>query len=208
MRALGTLCLIGVIVVSAACGKSAQQKQAEEAAKQAGSAAQEAAKGMEQFAKSMEQLQKSSDGKDYQPVALEALQPFFPDYAGWEKEKPKGESMTSPVKFSQASTSYTKDDGRIEVKIVDTAMSQMLTMPYQMFMMTGYSKKTDNGYEKAARIAGNPGWEKWDSEAKSAEIGTIVGNRFIVSVEGTNTDVKSVQGLVDKMDLAKLAGVK
>jgi hypothetical protein len=209
MRALGTMCLIGVMAVTAAgCGKWDQQKQAEQAAQQAGSAAQEAAKGMEQFAKSMEQLQKSPDGKDFQPVAFEALQGFFPDYSGWEKSKPRGESLTAPVKFSQASAEYTKGDARIEVKIVDTAMSQMLMLPYQMFQITGYSKKTDNGYEKAAKIGGNPGWEKWDSEAKRAEIGVIVGGRFLVNVEGQDTDVKAVQGLIEKMELGKLAGIK
>jgi hypothetical protein len=116
--------------------------------------------------------------------------------------------MTAPVKFSQAEVAYTKGDARIEVKIVDTAMSQMLAMPYQMVLATGYSKQTDNGYEKATKVGGNPGWEKWDGESKSAEIGAIVGNRFIVTAEGNGTDVKSVQGVVDKLDFGTLAGLK
>ncbi|MCX6549469.1 MAG: hypothetical protein NTY02_00425 [Acidobacteria bacterium] len=210
MRAIGICCLVGMVAVAgAACGsKKEEAKPAEQAAQQPGNAVQEAAKGMEQFAKSMEQLQKSPDGKDYQPVNFKDLQGFLPDVAGWEKEQPRGESMTAPVKFSQAETAYTKDDARIEVKIVDTAMSQMLTLPYQMFMMTGYSKESDNGYEKATKVGGYPGWEKWDSASKNAEVGIIVGQRFMVTLNGSNTDTKTVQGVVGKMDLGKLAGLK
>ena len=216
MRRFGIYSLVGLLAAGgASCGggktDEAQQvaKEAQQAAQEtAGGAQQDVAKGMQEFAKAMEQLQQSPDGKAYEPVSFKVLQGFFPDISGWEKEKPAGESMTAPVKFSQAETAYTKDDARIEVKIVDTAMSKMLTMPYQMFLMTGYEKETDSGYEKAAKVGGNPGWEKWDGEAKRAEIGVIVGQRFMVTAEGSDTDVKTVQDVVGKMDLAKLAALK
>jgi hypothetical protein len=216
MREFGIYCVIGVLLAgSAACGggRTEEARQAaataQEAAKEvAGGGETDVAKGMQEFAKAMEQMQQSPDGKAYEPVSFKQLQDFFPDVSGWEKEKPTGESMTAPVKFSQAETAYTQGDARIEVKIVDTAMSRMLTMPYQMFLMTGYQKETDTGYEKAAKVGGNPGWEKWDSEAKRAELGAIVGQRFLVTVEGSGTDVKTVQGVIGKMDLGKLAGLK
>jgi len=212
MRGFGIYCVIGVLLAgSAACGggKSEEAKQAAATAKEAaGGGEADVAKGMQEFAKAMEQMQQSPDGKAYEPVSFKQLQGFFPDISGWEKEKPTGESMTAPVKFSQAETAYTQGDARIEVKIVDTAMSKMLTMPYQMFLMAGYQKETDTGYEKAAKVGGNPGWEKWDSEAKRAELGVIVGQRFLVTAEGSGTDVKTVQGVIGKMDLGKLAGLK
>jgi hypothetical protein len=216
MRGFGIYCVIGVALASStACGggKTEEAKQAattaQEAAKEAaGGGEANVAKGMQEFAKAMEQMQQSPDGKAYEPVSFKELQGFFPDLSGWEKEKPTGESMTAPVKFSQAETAYTQGDARIEVKIVDTAMSKMLTLPYQMFLMGGYQKETDTGYEKAAKVGGNPGWEKWDSEAKRAELGVIVGQRFLVTVEGSGTDVKTVQGVIGKMDLGKLAGLK
>lgn len=216
MRRIGIYGLVGLLAAgSAACGggktDEATQvaKEAQQAAKEtAGDASQDVAKGMQEFAKAMEQMQQSPDGKAYEPVSFKELQGFFPDVSGWEKEKPTGESMTAPVKFSQAETAYTQGDARIEVKIVDTAMSKMLTLPYQMFMMTGYEKETSSGYEKAAKVGGNPGWEKWDSESKRAELGVIVGQRFVVTADGNGTDVKTVQGVLAKMDLAKLAALK
>jgi hypothetical protein len=222
MRAFGVYCLVGLVAVgTAACGgkKTDEAKKAAEAAQQVATAAQKSAseaaggggdvaKSMQDFAKSMEELQKSPDGKAYEPVSFRSLVELLPDVPGWEKQKPEGESMTSPVKFSQANVSYTKDDASIEVKIVDTAMSKMLTLPYQMFMMSGYSKESMDGYEKAAKIAGNPGWEKWESGSKHAEIGAIVGQRFLVTVEGNGTDIKTVQDVAGKIDMGKLAGLK
>lgn len=209
MRGIGICCLVGLLAAgSAACG-GGKTGESEQAAKEAaGGGEADVAKGMQDFAKAMEQLQQSPDGKVYEPVSFKALQGFLPEITGWEKEQPTGESMTTPVKYSQAEAAYTKGDARIEVTIVDTAMSKMLTMPYQMFLMTGYQKETDSGYEKAAKVGGNPGWEKWDSEAKRAELGVIVGQRFLVTVEGNDTDVKTVQDVIGKMDLGKLAGLK
>jgi len=216
MRRIGIYGLLGLLAAGgAACGggktDEATQvaKEAQQAAKEtAGDASQGIEKGMQEFAKAMDQLQQSPDGKAYEPVSFRELQGFFPDVSGWEKEKPTGESMTAPVRFSQAETAYTQGDARIEVKIVDTAMSKMLTLPYQMFMMTGYEKETSSGYEKAAKVGGNPGWEKWDSESKRAELGVIVGQRFVVTADGNGADVKTVQGVLAKMDLAKLAALK
>ena len=211
MRAFGIYCLIAMFAVAgAACGgkKEEPKPAAQEAAPKADNATPDLAKSMEQFGNAMQQMQKGPSGENIQPVEFEALLALLPDVSGWEKETPKGESMTVPVKFSQAETAYTKDEARIEVKIVDTAMAQMLTMPYQMFLMTGYSTRTSAGYEKATKVAGQPGWEKWDSEAKRAEVGLIVGQRFLVTVDGSNTDVKTVQDLIGKIDMGKLAALK
>jgi hypothetical protein len=215
MQRIGTFCLIGLFLAGgAACGGGTSEEAkpaaetATEAAKAAAGAEGDVAKGVQEFAKAMEGLQTSPDGKAYEPVSFTALEAFFPAVGGWEMEKPRGESMTAPVKFSQAEAAYTKDDSRIELKIVDTAMSKLLSMPYQMFLATGYSSQTDNGYEKATKVAGNPGWEKWDGESKHAELGTIVGQRYIVTADGSGTDVKTVQEFLSKIDLAKLAALK
>lgn len=219
MQRFGVFCLIGLFLAGgAACGGGKTEEAtpaakpagetAAGAATSAGGAERDVAKGVQEFAKAMEALQSSPDGTAYEPVSFTALQGFFPEVGGWEREKPRGESMTAPVKFSQAEAAYTKGDSRIEVKIVDTVMSKLLSMPYQMFLATGYSSQTDSGYEKATKVAGNPGWEKWDAEAKHAELGTIVGQRYIVTADGSNTDVKTVQEFLSKIDLAKLAALK
>jgi hypothetical protein len=220
MRSCATaFVVVSLTVAFAACGgnKEAEQakaaeetkKAAEQAVQGSGGSVQDMAKGMEQFAQSMQQLQQSQDGKTYEPVSFKDLQAMLPDISGWEKEKPRGEMMTAPVKFSQAEVAYTKGEARVEVKIVDTTMSQMLTLPYQMFLMANYARETDSGYEKATKVGGYPGWEKWDSEDKRAETGAIVGQRFLVTVEGSGVENAAVvKDIVAKIDLGKLAGMK
>jgi hypothetical protein len=216
--------LVALTVSLAACGASKEEEQAKKAAEEAKKAAEQVeaaakaggaagvagmAKGMEQFAEAMQGMQKSADGKEYTPVSFRDLQALLPEVGGWERGEPEGEMMSSPVKFSQTEVTYTKDEARVQVKIVDTTMSALLTMPYQMFLATGYSKESSHGYEKATSISGNPGWVKWNSQDKNAELGVIVGKRFMVTAEGQGvTDVKTVENFLSKIDLGKLAGMK
>ncbi|HOQ60607.1 MAG TPA: hypothetical protein PLN93_07240 [Vicinamibacterales bacterium] len=222
MRRFMIVCLAGVVALAAAgCGgKKEAQQQAAGAAREPATQDQQSAteergggeadlvKGMQEFARAMESMQKSPDGKAYEPVSFRSLIELLPDVPGWEKEEPEGESTTAPVRFSQASAGYTKGDARIEVKIVDTAMSRLLTMPYQMFLAAGYSKESTSGYEKAVKVKGQPGWEKWNSESKTAELGVIVGERFLVTVEGSGADIKDAQAVAGRLDMAKLAALK
>jgi len=194
---------------AATAGAAAGAAGAAAGAAGAAAGAAEFAKGMEQLGQAMAGLNQSADGQTYTPVSFRELQTVLPDLSGWEKGKARGEMMTAPVKFSQTEVAYTKGNARIEVKIVDTAMSALLTMPYNMFMATGYMKETDTGYEKATVYGGNPGWIKWDSESKRAEVGMVVGRRFLVTIDGNDVpDVKAVEDVIAKMDLGKLAGLK
>jgi hypothetical protein len=105
--------------------------------------------------------------------------------------------------------SYEKGDSRLELKIIDSANHQLLVAPYTMFLAAGYEKETDNGYEKSTKVGGEPGWEKWDSEAKHGELNAIVGKRYIIQTTGSNiADNKVLQDLVAKTDLSKLAAMK
>ena len=203
-----------IALLSLACGKSPEEKAAEElkaatekaaeamaqagaataqvgaAAAQVGAAASgEAAKGMEDFAKAMQGMATamaggSAGGKAADPVSFRDLQTAFPTVDGWTMDKPKGERMTSPVAFSQTETRYRNGEAQIEVKIVDSAFQQLLVAPWAMFLAAGYEKETDDGYEKSTVVAGHPGFEKWNDRRKSGELNLVVAKRFLVSLEG------------------------
>ncbi len=201
------------LIGAAACGRSEQEKQAE-AAKQA---ADQMSKGAEQMAKGLEDMAKnfqaaaggSANQKPVPPANFRDLESVFPDLSGWTKGKPKGEMMSTPVSYSEASCEYTKGDARLEAKITDSAFNQMLTMAFNMMAATGYSKESDDGYEKSAKFGEYPGWEKRDNAAKTGEIGTIIANRFIVEVNGHQLDDnKPLHDLLAASDLKKLASLK
>lgn len=223
--------LAAALVATIACGKSAAEKQAEEAAKQAQSAADAiqkaadaagkaaasqgvagAAQGMEAFAKAMQAAAGAAagnDGKPVDPVSFQQLQTVLPTMSGWEQEKPRGEKMTMPVPFSQTETTYKKGDSEVEVKIVDSAFSQLLVAPWAMFLTAGYEKQTSDGYEKSVNVAGNPGFEKWDTSSKNGELNLVVAKRFLVTIEGRDiSDTKVLHEFASKVDAGKLASLK
>lgn len=209
----GIIVGIALSVAVAACGSS-EEKQAEqateEAARTAEQGAEEAAKGLEEMAKGLEALASggSSDAKPVEPVSFRDMMALFPDLEGWEKAKPTGEKMTSPFAVSMAEVAYTKDNSRIELKMTDSGMNQMLLLPYSMFLSAGYEKETSDGYEKSTTVNGQPGWEKW-SDSKDGELNALVGKRFLVQIEGSEiADTKVLHDLAGQIDMGKLASLK
>jgi hypothetical protein len=220
-----TFLIAGAVVAlmfTAACGKSEAEKQAEQVAADAKKAAEamtaaggDAAKGMADLGKAMGGLAAvfgaaaGGDGKTVEPVSFQALQSALPAISGWEMGKPRGERMTLPIPFSQTEVRYTKGDSEIEVKIVDTGFAQLLVAPWSMMMAMGYAKESSDGYEKATMVAGNPGFEKWDTSSKDGELNVFVGKRFLLSIEGRDlADTKVLHEFVSKMDLGKIAALK
>jgi hypothetical protein len=202
---------LGLAVAVGACGKSKEEKQAEQAAQTAEKAAGEAAKGLEQMAKGLEAMASGagSDQKAVDPVSFRDLIALMPDLDGWEKSKPTGEKMTSPFAYSTAEADYTKGDSRIQVKMTDSGFNQLLLTPYAMFLATGYEKETTDGYEKSTKVNGQPGWEKWDSSSKNGELNALVGKRFLVQIEGNElADTKVLHEVANKIDMGKLASLK
>ena len=214
-RFLAVVCAAAAL--TAACGKSEQQKQAEETAKQAEQvaksteqAAQGAASGLEAMAKSLEAMASGKrDGKAADPVKFQDLIALLPQLDGWEQQKPTGERMTSPFPTANAKADYTKGDARIQVDIVDSAFNQLLLTPIAMFLQVGYSQESTSGYEKSATVNGQPGWEKWNSDSKSGEVNALVGKRFLVSIDGSGIDdTKPLQEAASKIDFNRLAALK
>lgn len=223
MPARLTVTLLAVVfATSLACGSKEQKQQeqaqaeaqkataqAQQGAQQVADSAKEMAKGFEALGKSLGAMGGDANQKPVDPVSFRELQTVFPELAGWEREKPTGERMTSPFPFSQAEVRYTKGESSIHGKVVDSGFNQLLIAPFQMFLVAGYEKETSSGYEKATKVGEFPGWEKWNSEGKDGELNAIVGKRFIVTYEGNNIDdTKVLYDLASKSALAKLASMK
>jgi len=196
------------------------QKGAESVAKNAegmAKGAENMAKGAESMAKGFEDLAKGlaamaggdANSKPVEPLSIETLRSALAELPGWERGKPTGERMTSPVNYAQAKVTFRKGDATITQTIVDSALNQMLVAPFAMFLAVGYEKQTENGYEKGIKIGEFPGWEKWDSEDKDGELNAIVNKRFIVQLEGNGIDsIKVLHAAMDAANLKRLAELK
>lgn len=226
MRQLGVIGIALTLALSIGCGKSDEQKAAEQAAEDTKKAAEELAKaaektaqaatneGLSAAAKALEGFAGAMagtgpDGKPAQAVSFQALQTVLPEVAGWERAEPTGERMTTPVSFSQTEVDYTKGDSRVQLKIVDSAFSQMLIAPWSMYMATGYEKQSSSGTERSVNVGGHPGFERWNKRNKDGELNLVVNKRFLVSIEGNNIeDTKVLEEFATKIDAAKLASLK
>ena len=226
MRQLEVLGIALTLTLTIGCAKSEEQKAAEQAAEETKKAAEAlaraaektaeaatkeglsaAAKALEGFAGAMAAT--GPDGKPVQAVSFQALQSTFPEVPGWTRAEPTGERMTSPVSFSQAEVDYTKGDSRVEMKIVDSAFSQMLIAPWSMFLTSGYEKQTSSGHEKSVSVAGHPGFERWNTRTKDGELNLVVSKRFLVTIEGDNIeDTKVLEGFATRIDAGKLTSLK
>lgn len=216
--------IAGLMLASvAACGKSAEQKQAEEAAAKIQEGAQAMQQGAEQMAKGAQQsseqmaqgLQQMAQGFQQmaqgsaKAVNFEELKAVLPEVSGWTQSDTRGEELTMPMAYSRAETRYRKDDSRIELEVTDSAMNQLLMAPMSMFLASGYAERSDDGFKRAAKVAGYPGIEEWNSKTRRGEVTAVVNNRFIVQATGHDVaDLAEVRSVVDKVNFSKLAALK
>lgn len=218
---------LGVAVMALAavigCGRSEQQAEAEKAAEniqKGAEAMQQAAEKMgetgqqnaDQMAQGLAQMaqgfQQMAQGSA-KAVDFELLVAELPTLDGWTRSEPRGEQNTAPIAMSRAEAVYRKDDSRIEVEIVDTALSQMLLAPISMFTTMGFSERSSEGFKRSTKIGAYPAFEEWNTESKRGEVTAIVGSRYIVTAKGDDlADLDPVKKAVEAVNLSKLAGIK
>lgn len=215
-----------VLAASAACGQSTDQqaqeelekgaetlkqgaeqmaKSAEEMAKGAGQSSDQMAQGLQQMAQGFQKMAQGSA----KTVDYEVLKALVPDVSGWTKSDVRGEQTNLPMSISRAEARYRKDNSSIELEITDTALSQLLLAPMSMFLNSGYSERSDEGFKRAAKVGGHPGMEEWNSSSKRGEVTAVVANRYIVQATGHDVaNLDAVRKVVESVDLSKLGSLK
>jgi hypothetical protein len=210
------------LTAAVACGKSEAERRAEEAARQmeeaakkvqqaarqGGGSAEEVARGMEEMARGLAGAAGAlggGEGKAAEPVAFRDLMTLLPSLDGWERSEPEGERMTAPMAYAIASARYTRGEAKIDLKLTDSALHQVLLLPYALITSGGFERETSTGYEKAVKVAGHPAMETWNGPDRRGELTVIVGKRFVVSATGSGVDsTRDLHALVGRIDLEKL----
>lgn len=211
------LVVLGMAAVAAGCGKSAEQKAAEETAKAAeriAQGAQQAAQGAQQqgaqqMAQGLQQMAQQMQG-DAKAVEFERLIALLPEVGGWTRSEPEGsQSSVGGFTTSRAEAEYSNGDARMTLEIQDIALAKMMLAGLQMYTAAGYSERTSRGFKRSATIGGHPGIEEWQNDSKDANVTAIVAGRYVVTARADdvpNTD--SARKLIEAIDLAKLAALK
>lgn len=223
--------IVAAMLLAAGCGKSADQQAKEDAAKNLN----DAGKQMEQAAKQMEAAAKQggqgmadamakmgavmggavgdaakSVGAATEPVDFRELKGLLPDGIGSMKrtsaEGEKGGAMGIVV--SHAEGRYQGDGGSVDLKITDPGTLSGFAAMAAMWMNMDLDKETDTGYEKTGTAGGRRFHEKYDKNSKSGEYTVIVGNRFMVEINGNGVDMPTMKKAIDQINLAKLEAMK
>jgi hypothetical protein len=163
------------------------------------------AAGLQQMAQGLQQMAQGAA----KAVPYESLIALLPEIPGWTRGEPKGESVTAPMAFSRAEARYTNDGGRMTVEITDTALSQFLIAPISMFLSSGYAEQSTDGFKRATRVAGQPGFESWSTPSRRGEVTVFVASRYLVKASADDVaDVATARQAVEAVDFGKLAALQ
>jgi hypothetical protein len=226
---------VAVLLLAAGCGKSAEQQAKEDTAKKLNDASkqmEQAAKDMEDAAKkggqgmadamakmgmavggavggAVGEVAKSVGGAT-EPVDFRELKGLLPENIGAMKrtssEGEKGGAFGIVV--AHAEGRYQGEGGNVNLKITDPGNLSGFAAMAAMGMNMELDKETDTGYEKTGTANGRRFHEKYDKSSKSGEYTVIVGNRFMVEINGNGVDMPTMKKAVDQVNLAKLESMK
>ncbi|MBI2619575.1 MAG: hypothetical protein HYW57_05800 [Ignavibacteriales bacterium] len=158
-------------------------------------------------------------------VHFKKLQDFLPTATlkGLERKKPTGQTQTTMgMTTSEAKVRYVTEQKQedqpvpepeeaVEYVSIEVTISDLSGIPFGMMTAMAYQQdfenETEDGYERSVTIKeAYKGKEVVQSgDYKRCELEFIVGNRFMVKLQGSATDdLKLLHTLVGSMDLAKL----
>lgn len=216
----GLIVLSLSFVIATSC-KSKEEKAAEETAKQMEAASkqmQEAVKtGTANMGDAMAAMGAAvsgaaNAGKKVETVDYKELKALLPEsLPGMRRTDASGEkSSAMGMQISHAEGRYRSDDGNsATVKITDIgSMTGLAGMTAYAWARVDVDRESDSGYEKTAMFNGYKSHEKYDKQNKSGEISVLVGDRFVVEVDGHNIDIDAIKSVLGKVDLGKLNSMK
>lgn len=173
------------------------QKKAEEAAKQKAEA------------QAAEEAEEAMAGDSEDEVAdFRKLKALLPEEAAGlprvHAEGSKGGAFG--MHTAQAEGLYEKGDQRIRIQIIDPGTMQGFAAMGYSWMQYDVDQENEQGYERTLTLDGRRAYEKvtrMDGTVE-AELATIVGDRFVVSLEGENVPAEHLREVLRSMDLEAL----
>lgn len=131
------------------------------------------------------------------------LEAFLPaPLAGWKAEEAQS-SAAGAAMFGggvTAERSYTKGDSRVQVNIItDSPMMQGMMVMFSNPMMA----TADGG--KLEKINGEKAIVKYSKENKDGNINLVVGNRFMITIDGSDITREDLLAYAKAIDFKKLS---
>jgi hypothetical protein len=138
-------------------------------------------------------------------VPPEQLQLTLLEVPGWTREPVQVQKLSGTMPMTIAETNYTKGPIRAHVKAYD---SGEFARAYAK-LTSNYEEHTGQTHSYSSTLKGIPSVETVDPVAKQASVALLVGNRLVVSVEGTGVeDIQSLRDVASGLNLERLDQLK
>ena len=207
---------LATAMVLGGCGKSKEQKQAEQAVKELQKLGKEMSKGAAQgggeMGDAIAALQKmAASGEKKELVDFRELKALLPEkLPGMKRTNASGEkSGAFGMSMAMAQGRYEGEDGAsIDVEVSDIGgMGGMASLAQMGWAAAEIDRETETGYEKTTTLAGQKAHEEYNRESKSGSLEVLVASRFMVKIEGDNVDMATIKKAADALNINKLAAM-
>ena len=188
---------------------------------------EEAGKKVEEASKRMEEAQAKGDsaaagkamadmmgaamgGQGGKPFAPDLLQTHVPDkLAGLERTAIEARTDSAMgMSFSSVTAEYTRDNGRVEVKVQDLGAVPALGMAMGAWAQSTVNRETQDEVERIYQKDGVSFKEEYRKDGSSAEMSVMLANGVMVELTGDNVDMDGLRGALAALDVKGLAGLK
>jgi hypothetical protein len=142
-------------------------------------------------------------------VAPAALEPLLPaSLEGWTKTRSTSNRVTDGCEYAFADTVYTNGDAKLRVTVADTGFDAGALMTVATIVLSFPAGHTEtippDTIINRISYRDYPAATMWNSAKGEAEFTVVVGDRFVVKIEGTRVDgLDTLRGVLDKIDLKK-----
>jgi hypothetical protein len=150
-------------------------------------------------------------GKHYDPIGIDVLKPLVPDqFAGLPKASSSAEKNGfAGLAVSTAKATYSDGGNKhVTLEITDSGGASGLVSLAGWAGGIQSEKEDDSSVERTAKVNGRLMHEKSSKVGGTNEYSIVLGDRFVVTVQGTGVDVAQLKGAVATLDLNKLESMK
>lgn len=157
--------------------------------------------------KSLEEAFKDVDiDKGKKAVNFRKLKELLPEeLAGLPRVRTSGSSKgIAGFRASIAEAEYKEDDQSVDVNMIDVGGVGMALMSMAAWSKFEVDEESSDGYKRMTTFDDHKALEECRNNNKRCSLNLLAYDRFILTLEGRNVDMKTLKKMVRSMDLDRL----
>jgi len=149
-------------------------------------------------------------GQAGQPLAPEVLQQYTPQrLAGLERTAIEARTDSAMgMSFSSVTAEYTRENGRVEVRLQDLGSVPALAMAMGAWSASTVNRENQDEVERIFKKDGTAFKEEYRKDGSHAELTMLLPNGVMVELTGDNVDIIGVRAAAAAMDMGALASLQ